>query len=152
MTIGPFGSNLKVKDYQKRGVPLIFVREIRSENFRREDTRFISPEKANELASHKVREGDVVITKMGDPPGDTSIYPKGHPDAIATSDCLKLSPNLAVTSAEFLKYIIRSPVVKDQVLGISRGVAQQKMSLARFKTLAIPLPPIEEQRRIVDEM
>ena len=152
MTIGPFGSNLMVKDYREAGVPLIFVREIRSENFQRSDTRHISKEKADELATHKVRGGDLVITKMGEPPGDTAIYPEGFPDAVATSDCIKLTPNRMGTSATFLKYVIRAQPVKNQIERITRGVAQKKVSLARFKTVAIPLPPYAEQQRIIAEI
>ena len=33
LAIGPFGSNLKVEDYRKEGVPLVFVRNIRSNIF-----------------------------------------------------------------------------------------------------------------------
>jgi len=152
MTIGPFGSNLMVKDYREAGVPLIFVREIRSENFQRSDTRHISKAKADELATHKVRGGDLVITKMGEPPGDTAIYPEGFPDAVATSDCIKLTPNRMGTSATFLKYVIRAQPVKNQIERITRGVAQKKVSLARFKTVAIPLPPYAEQQRIIAEI
>jgi type I restriction enzyme S subunit len=152
MTIGPFGSNLMVKDYRETGVPLIFVREIRSENFRRSDTRYISQEKAAELATHKVRGGDLVITKMGEPPGDTAIYPESLPDAIATSDCIKLTPNRAGTTAAFLKHAIRAQPVTDQIERITRGVAQKKVSLARFKTVAVPFPPLAEQTRIVAEV
>jgi type I restriction enzyme S subunit len=152
ITIGPFGSNLMVKDYRESGVSLIFVREIRSENFRRPDSRYISTQKASELATHKVRGGDVVITKMGEPPGDTAIYPEDLPDAIATSDCIKLTPNPKATTAAFLKYAIRAQPVKDQIERVTRGVAQKKMSLARFKTVAIPFPPLAEQARIVAEV
>ena len=152
ITIGPFGSNLMVKDYLESGVSLIFVREIRSENFRRADTRYVSPQKAEELATHKVRGGDVVITKMGEPPGDTAIYPEDLWDAIATSDCIKLTPNLKGTTAAFLKYVIRGQPVKNQIERVTRGVAQKKMSLARFKTVAVPFPPLAEQTRIVAEV
>ena len=33
LCIGPFGSDLKVSDYTPLGVPLVFVRHIRSECF-----------------------------------------------------------------------------------------------------------------------
>jgi type I restriction enzyme S subunit len=104
------------------------------------------------LATHKVRGGDVVITKMGEPPGDTAIYPKSLADAIATSDCIKLTPNLSGTTAAFLKYVIRGQPVKTQIQHVTRGVAQKKVSLARFKTVAVPLPPLAEQTRIVAEV
>jgi type I restriction enzyme S subunit len=90
LAIGPFGSNLKVKDYRPTGVPLVFVKEIRTRNFGGLGTKFISEEKALELAAHTISGGDLLITKMGDPPGDTAIYPKGAPDAVITADCIKL--------------------------------------------------------------
>ena len=75
MAIGPFGSNLMVKDYRTDGVPLIFVKEIRSGMFDRSGLPHISPEKAEELRPHQVHPGDLVITKMGEPPGDVAIFP-----------------------------------------------------------------------------
>ena len=74
------------------------------------------------------------------------------PDAIATSDCIKPTPNKCGTSAAFLKYAIRSQCVRNQIDRITRGVAQEKVSLARFKTVGIPLPPLAEQERIVAEL
>lgn len=58
LAIGPFGSNLQVKDYRSEGVPLVFVRNIRSEVFNNIDTKYITPEKAEELRAHKVVGGD----------------------------------------------------------------------------------------------
>ena len=75
LAIGPFGSNLKVSDYTRSGIPLVFVRNIRSGNYGGENTRFISEEKAFELAAHRVSGGDVVVTKMGEPPGDADVFP-----------------------------------------------------------------------------
>lgn len=49
--IGPFGSNLKVSDYRETGTPLIFVRNIRAEDFSLV-AKFVADEKANELAAH----------------------------------------------------------------------------------------------------
>jgi len=46
----------------------------------------------------------------------------------------------------------QSDAVKNQIERVTRGVAQKKMSLARFKTVAVPLPPLAEQTRIVAEV
>jgi type I restriction enzyme S subunit len=86
MAIGPFGSNLKVSDYRDAGVPLVFVRDIRRGRFGGEGTKFVTETKAQSLASHVARSGDVVVTKMGDPPGDAAVYT--GPDAVITADCI----------------------------------------------------------------
>ena len=152
LAIGPFGSNLKVSDYSSNGVPLIFVRNIRSENFDGADTKYISESKARELRAHKVSEGDVLVTKMGDPPGDACLYSAGSPEAIITADCVKISFHSFLTRPLFFVYAIRSPFVHRQILTITRGVAQKKINLQRFKNIVIPLPPISEQHRIVDDI
>src|SRR5690606_23280666 len=149
LTIGPFGSSLLKSDYTDEGVPLVFVRDIRSESFGGSETRFVTPDKAEELASHTVRPGDLLITKMGDPPGDTAIYPRDRPPAIITADCIKLTPHTDVVSPEYLRFTIRASQIADQFAGITLGVAQQKVSLGRFRCIAVPLPPLAEQRRIV---
>lgn len=115
LTIGPFGSSLLKSDYTDEGVPLVFVRDIRSESFGGPETRFVSPKKAEELVSHTVQAGDLLITKMGDPPGDTSIYPEGRPPAIITADCIKLTPHRDVVSAEYLRFTIRAPKLRNSL-------------------------------------
>lgn len=149
LAIGPFGSNLKVADYTDQGVPLIFVRNIRSASFIDTKTKYVSIQKAKELLPHLASQGDILITKMGDPPGDACIYPSGNPDAVITADCIKWTINPQVGINAFFAHLVNSEIVKRQIADRTQGVAQQKISLERFKSITIPLPPIEEQREIV---
>ena len=151
-SIGPFGSNLKVSDYSSDGVPLVFVRNIRSKTFHGADTVYVSEEKARELVAHQISAGDLLVTKMGDPPGDACIYPYSSPDAIITADCIKLRLTSCISVPRFFVNAINSQVVKSQILGITKGVAQLKVSLARFGRIALPLPPLAEQQRILAEV
>ena len=152
LAIGPFGSNLKVVDYCDKGVPLVFVREIRAEKFGGIETKFVSPNKADELKSHSVLSGDLLVTKMGDPPGDTSVYPANRPLGIITADCIKLSPEPELSSSTFLKYWLRTRFIKNRILEETKGVAQQKLSLKRFRKIIIPLPPLKEQEIILTSL
>jgi type I restriction enzyme S subunit len=58
--IGPFGSNLKVSDYTAEGVPLVFVRDVRSKLFGGAGTKFVSSRKAEELHAHSISGGDLL--------------------------------------------------------------------------------------------
>lgn len=151
LAIGPFGSNLKVTDYRDSGVPLVFVRNVRAEQYVGLDDRFVSTEKASELAPHRVRGGDIVITKMGEPPGDAAVYPVGAPDAVITADVIKWTAAAPVLG-RYLMYATRSRLVRSQIVDATRGVAQKKISLERFLRVAYPLPPLNEQARIVAEV
>ncbi|GFO62505.1 restriction endonuclease subunit S [Geomonas paludis] len=152
LAIGPFGSNLKVSDYSDQGVPLIFVRNIRSKNYGGNFTKFVSVSKALELRSHSVEAGDVLITKMGEPPGDADVYPADQPPAIITADCIKVRANDDLIKPHFLAAAINSLVGKLQVLPITQGVAQKKVSLGRFSTIAVPIPSLDEQEEIVERL
>ncbi|KUM54136.1 restriction endonuclease subunit S [Rheinheimera sp. EpRS3] len=152
LAIGPFGSNLKVSDYRNEGVPLIFVRNIRSGNYGGEFTKFISEEKAIELAAHKAVGGDVIITKMGEPPGDADIYPLNQPDSIVTADCIKVSCNEKLILPAFLKATINSLIGRQQIRPMTKGVAQKKVSLGRFSFFAVPIPSLSEQKLIITKL
>ena len=152
LAIGPFGSNLKVSDYTDAGVPLVFVRNIRSAQFGGERTVFVSASKANELRAHYVSAGEILVTKMGEPPGEACLYPDSAPDAVITADCIKLRLAPILLQKRFFVHAINSEVVKPQIQLITKGVAQMKISLGRFSSLAIPMPPLAEQTRIVAEV
>lgn len=147
--IGPFGSNLKVSDYREAGHPLVFVREIRASKFGDDTTKFVSDEKFDELKPHRVVPGDILITKMGDPPGDVAIYPSDRPEAVITADCIKLSIDESVNCRDYIAYAMQSEPFRRDVLSISAGVAQQKVSLTKFRRLTLRVPPLEEQVEIV---
>nr|WP_237524995.1 restriction endonuclease subunit S [Streptomyces sp. SID5643] len=148
LVIGPFGSDLKTVDYQPEGVPLVFVRDIRGGDFSNPRT-FVSPEKAEELKAHHAMPGDVLITKMGNPPGDAAVY-NGAGPAVITADCIRLRPALGF-DARYIAYAMHSPNVKAQISAITSGVAHQKVSLDRFRhKVKIPVPPFSEQKRIVE--
>lgn len=149
LAIGPFGSDLVVSDYRDEGVPLVFVRNIRSRTYGGSATKFVTPQKAEELRAHHVAAGDVLVTKMGEPPGDADVYPSGQPIAVITADCIKIRPRLEMIDAHYLASVINSPLGARQIKPMTQGVAQKKVSLGRFSSLAIPLPPKSEQDEIV---
>jgi type I restriction enzyme S subunit len=112
----------------------------------------VTDTKAEELKAHQASGGDILITKMGAPPGDACLYPNDAPKAVITADCIKFRPSSLLSERRYFVHAINSDVVKPQILDITKGVAQMKVSLGRFETIAIPLPPLAEQTRIVAEV
>ena len=132
--IGPFGSNLKVSDYTTSGgVPLIFVRNIRSSLFGTGETVFVANEKAEQLRAHHVRVGTFLLPKWETRRVTRASIRETATDAIITADCIKLRPSPLIQEKRFIVHAINSYVVKSQILGITKGVAQLKVSLARFR-------------------
>lgn len=152
LSIGPFGSNLKVPDYRSSGVPLVFVRNIRRHEYGLLGGKFVTSEKAKELNAHAISGGDVLITKMGEPPGDASIYPADSPDAIITADCIKWRFSQLIKSPQLYVHAINSWLIKEQIVERTKGVAQKKISLGTFKSIAFPLAPLAEQSVILQKI
>lgn len=150
VVIGPFGSSLKTSDYTASGVPLVFVRNVRSKSFRSE-LRFVSRAKAFALAAHTALPGDLLITKMGDPPGDVAVF-TGQEPAIVTADVIRLRPSTNF-DARYLAYAFNSPAVRRQIESITRGVAQKKVSLARFRSeISVPVYEPDVQMVILSHL
>ncbi|MEZ9572040.1 restriction endonuclease subunit S [Vibrio sp. 10N.261.55.F4] len=150
--IGPFGSNLKVADYRDEGHPLVFVREIRARQFGGAGTKFVDHNKFSELVAHRAKPGNILITKMGDPPGDVAMYSDDLPEAVITSDCIKLDVNEELASKQYVFFYMQSEHFQLQMRAITAGVAQQKVNLKNFKTLGLLMPSLEEQTQIISRI
>ena len=50
----------------------------------------------------------------------------------------------------FLYYMISGPLGQDLIASITSGTTQSKFNKTNFRQLEIPIPPISEQKEIVD--
>ena len=142
---GPFGSNLKVKDYVDKGVPIIRLQNINRNKFIEKDTKYISKEKADELTYHSYEDGDIVLAKLGDPVGKTCEVPEFMKNGIVTSDVVRIrvSPNKA--NKKFIEYMLNSPFCHDQLAVGTIGSTRPRVNLSDVRNLDIFLPPLSEQ-------
>jgi len=147
--IGPFGSDLTVKDYREEGVPVVFVRDVQNDRFRWKSEVYVSREKAEKLRAHSARPGDIVITKMGLPPGIAAEIPPSFENSIVTADIVRLRPNTEIASSAFLALALNGKRVADAVAEITGGQTRPKITLRDYKCIALALPPMMEQRHIV---
>jgi len=149
MTIGPFGSNLVADDYRTEGVPVVFVRDVREDGFSWISRVYVAIGKARELASHNVRPGDVVATKMGLPPAVAAVYPSTMPSGIVTADIIRLRPDLARVRSEWFATYLNSLPVRSQVAAITGGVTRPKITLHDFRNVQVAVPTLGEQDRLL---
>lgn len=70
-------------------------------------------------------------------------YPANRPPAVIVPDCIKLRSTSRGVDPSFMEYAIASRVVQDQILSIPKGVAQLKVNLANFSSIALPLFPTQ---------
>src|SRR6476660_10087875 len=76
---GPFGSNLKISDYNKDGeVPVLSITNI-DEGFTNSNMRYITKEKFKTIERSAVNPGDIIMAKIGSTYGKCCYYPKWMP-------------------------------------------------------------------------
>ncbi|HLO17402.1 MAG TPA: restriction endonuclease subunit S [Anaerolineales bacterium] len=146
---GPFGSNLKLTDYVQDGVPVLQGKNITGNKFQRFDIRFISEKKAHSLKRSLVKEGDILIVKIGSIGYSAQIDSlHGYTHALIPANLCKLTPDLSVIDPTFLVYYLNSNDSVDYLRSNASATSQPALSLSKIKELPVPLPSLPEQKRI----
>lgn len=147
---GPFGSNLKLSDYVEQGIPVLQGKNITNDVFQWFDIRYISDKKADELKRSSVREGDILLVKIGSI-GYSAVIRNlhGFNFAIIPANLAKITPNPEIVDTEYLHKWLTSIDAKRYLINSSSKTAQPALSLGKIKGLPVPLPSLPEQRRIV---
>jgi type I restriction enzyme S subunit len=149
---GPFGTIFKAKDFRKHGVRIIQLRHVTEDGFVWGDNETYMDQDVYERL-HKpytVRPGDLLVTKMGEPPGIACIYPAHAPPAMVTPDVIRASIDESIADAQFLVHLYNSPIIRSQVARLIKGATRPRVSLNEFFELKLPIPPLCEQRKIAE--
>jgi type I restriction enzyme S subunit len=147
LSSGPFGSNLTSAHYQNTGVPVLRGLNISDGQLSLEDLKFISEEKAKELARSEVKPGDVVVVAVG-ASGLAFQIPESLPRAIMSQNFNKITPDLSQVNAKYLEICLNSDIVQSQLKQEITDTVRTFLSLTKLKDVDIPLPPLAEQKRI----
>ena len=152
MADGPFGSNLKTEHYTtKKEARLIQLSNIGEEGWRESNTKYTTFEHAkNNIARSIVESGNIVIAKMM-PAGRAIICPNNEKMYVLSSDAVKLIPS-NLTYSKYLLNAINSPSFRNLVTDNVQGSTRLRTSISKLKVSLLPLPPLAEQKLIVEEI
>lgn len=148
---GPFGSNLKTAHYTESGPRVIRLQNIGDGVFVDEHAHISSQHFAS-LSKHRVHAGDLVIAAMGERPPRACVVPSSVGPAIVKADCVRFKPNDELALSAYLSCALNSDGTRSRTATIVHGVGRPRLNLAEIKSVALPLPPLDEQRRIVGEV
>lgn len=63
-----------------------------------------------------------------------------------------IKPNAAIVDNRYLLHALTTDQIKEQALAVATGTAQLTIPLGGLRNFEIPLPPLQEQRRIVAKL
>jgi type I restriction enzyme, S subunit len=142
---GPFGSDLLTSELTDRGVSVIYIRDIRNGYFEWKSKVCVTQQKADTLPNCSVRGDDVLIAKVGDPPGIAAVYPTGLPDSIISQDTIRIRLNINLALPQYLRFYLNSEIGKREIKKISIEGTRNRFPLGDFKKMSIPVPSIDLQ-------
>ena len=143
ITVGHVGP--MTKEYQHDGVPFLRSRDIVPFGIDESDLKYISEEFHQKLKKSALKPSDVVIVRTGKP-GTAAVVPCSLP----RSNCSDLVIVRTGNSLDprYLTYYLNS-AASHHIASVLVGAVQQHFNVGEAKRLKLPLPTIDEQRRIV---
>ncbi len=149
---GPFGSHLKTADYIERGIQVIRLGNLEEMAFKSSKEAFISEEKYSSLEQHTVFEGDIIIGSFLADGVKCTVLPKLKYVSIAKADCFTIRVNASSMSNRYIMYLLSSPIMYHGLFSLLRGMTRLRINTTQLKQLAVPLPPLSIQNKIVEKL
>ena len=145
---GPFGSNLKREHYtSNKEVRIIQLSNIGEEGWREDNTKYTTFEHLKEISRSEVLPNDIVIAKMM-PAGRAILCPNIEKKYVLSSDAVKFHI-VDELDYRYILYSINTEMFRKQVYDDVQGVTRVRTSLQKLRKYCLPIPPYQEQLRIV---
>jgi len=101
-----------------------------------------------EYENYRLGKGDLLIARTGGTIGKSYLVKDLPVKAVFASYLIRVIPKRHF-SPEYLKIFLESPLYWSQLYAKSMGTGQPNVSGTSLRSLLIPIPPADEQRRIV---
>ena len=129
-----------------RPIPVLVIRNAdltKHNSIKGAAPRFFS---AKEVANAELQIGDIAMSSSGDVGKAWLVNKAGY----SASNFIRiLRPDSVVLLPSFLRYVLESEEGQSALASSTAGTTIQNLQKTFYSTLAIPLPPLAEQQRIV---
>ena len=137
--------------YKQEGIALIRSMNVHDLQFRVKDLARIDEDQATKLSIVEVEKNDVLLNITGASIARCCVVPDDIIPARVNQHVAIIRPKQGEVDPEFLAYLLVSKEHKDKLLGIGddAGATRQALTKSHIQNYEIPIPPLEEQKRIV---
>ena len=146
------GAGIRKHQYKENGIQLFSVTNILDGEIDLEKKQlYVSVDEYQKKYSHlKLNIGDIVTACSGGSWGKAAIYNESDEVMLNTST-LRMRFFEDLGNNKYLYYVIKSEYFKRELAEQLSGI-QPNFGYAHYSTIPIPLPPLEEQQRIVNKI
>jgi type I restriction enzyme S subunit len=113
---------------------------------------FVRPPATNQGMSARLKTGDLLIVITGATVGRCALFDESHePGLVSQHVAICRLPSETLEPPFALRGLL-SPFGQDQLIGQRYGQGKPGLNLTNIRSIGLPLPPIAEQRRIVERL
>ena len=136
---------------QKATTDFVYIRVTDMQNYsiNCNDLHYISNEIRRQIEQYIITDKDVYLTIAGTI-GRVGIIPAKLNNMNLTENAVRVTPFLIFN--KFLMYLLDSSLVQSQFIEKTNQLGQPKLAIIRIKNTIVPLPPLAEQKRIVEKL
>lgn len=151
ISMGPFGSNIKVECFVAEGIPVLNGSNLEGYKLVEDTFRYVTEEKADSLGKANAHRGDIVITHRGTL-GQIVYIPLNskHDRYVISQSQFRVKCNSKVLP-EYLVYYFHTREGQYKLLSNASQVGVPALARASttFQKIEVPIPAVEEQKRVV---
>lgn len=104
-----------------------------------------------DVEKYLLKNKDILIARTGGTVGKSYIVTNIKEKSVFASYLIKITLHRKI-SIDFINFYLNSPLYWKQLNNNSRGTGQPNVNATKLSNLILPLPPYEEQIRIVDKV
>jgi len=147
---GDRGTNYPSKSARTvTGIPFINAGHLTEDGIDLETMDYISKQRFDLLSNGKIREGDILFCLRGSLGKFASVGDLSE-GAIASSLVIVRQDKTVLN--EFLVAYFRSPICSEMINRFKNGAAQPNLSAQSLSKFIAPIPPLPEQRLVVEKL
>jgi len=133
---------------QQNSHPYVRVRDLTDGRINTQDLLFVPDEVFEKIRRYTVDEGDIIVTIVGTVGLVATTPPSLHKASLTENAAKLIVSEEDKLDAEFLKWFLISHQGRHQIEINTVGSTQPKLPIYGIANIALPLPPLPEQKAI----
>lgn len=136
--------------YNDTGIKVLRITDIQDNKVNWDTVPFCEIEEGK-LKTYLLRNNDILIARTGGTIGKSFIVKDIKHNAVFASYLIRVI-SLQGVNPDYIKLFLETPLYWEQLIRKSKGTGQPNVNAVSLSNLVIPLPPLNEQKRIVEKV
>jgi type I restriction enzyme S subunit len=134
--------------YKEQGIPFLRSQNVWNEGLELSDVAFIEEATHEKMSGTKVQANDLLFNITGGSIGRCAHVSSDF-DTANVSQHVTIVRCVEESLVPYLHLVLRSSYIQDLVMSVQVGVSREGLSISKLSQFVIPLPPLDEQQKII---